>query len=161
MEILDLYNERGELLNKTIVRGDKNFTPGEYIKLTTVWLKCKDKYLIQKTSKEKGGEYAVSGGHIPSGTKSDDQAVVELQEELNVIVAKDKLKLLGNLIAKNAIFDVYFLEDDNLDKAKFTLQKEEVESVAWLSIDEIKKLISEEKMRKSSVLQFQKFIDKK
>ena len=43
MEYLDLYDIHGNLLNKVIARGDKNFEDGEYIKLAVIWLKCKDK----------------------------------------------------------------------------------------------------------------------
>lgn len=159
MEILDLYDKNGKLLNKTIERGNKNFGENEYIKLATIWLKCKDKYLIQKTSKEKGGEYAVSGGHVQSGKTSAEQALLELQEELNLNIDIKQLKLLGNICGKNAIFDVYFVEDDKLDKTKFILQKEEVESVEWLSTEEIKQLINDNKMRKSTIAQFEQFID--
>lgn len=51
MEELNLYDDSGQPLNKTIIRGDKNFQPHENIKLTIIYLKCKDKYLVQKCSK--------------------------------------------------------------------------------------------------------------
>ena len=155
MELLDLYDKNGKLLNKTIVRGDKNLKKNEYIKLATIWIKSNNKYLIQKTSKEKGGEYAVSGGHVQAGKTSLEQACIELQEELNLKVNPHQIKFLGNIYDKNAIFDVYFIENDELDKTKFTLQKEEVESVKWLVEDEIKKLIKNGEMRKSTGLQFE------
>ena len=84
MELLDLYDNNGKLLNKTIVRGNKNFEENENIKLATIWIKSNNKYLIQKTSKEKGGEYAVSGGHVQAGLTSKQQACLELEEELLV-----------------------------------------------------------------------------
>lgn len=54
MEFLDLYDQNGNKLNKKILRGDKNLAEYEYIKLVTVWLKCQNKYLIRKTSKQSG-----------------------------------------------------------------------------------------------------------
>lgn len=44
MEELNLYDDSGQPLNKTIIRGDKNFQPHENIKLTIIYLKCKNKY---------------------------------------------------------------------------------------------------------------------
>ena len=44
MEELNLYDDSGHILNKTIMRGYKNFQPHENIELTVVYLKCKDKY---------------------------------------------------------------------------------------------------------------------
>ena len=43
MEILDLYDNKGILLGKTIERGNKNFASNEHIKLATIWIKCKEK----------------------------------------------------------------------------------------------------------------------
>jgi len=159
MEKLDLYDKNGNLLNKTIVRGDENLNDNEHIKLATIWIKSNGKYLIQKTSKEKGGEFAVTGGHVQAGKTSLEQACLELEEELNLNININQLKFLGNLYGKNVIFDVYFVEDNKFEKIKFVLQKEEVEHVEWLDANEIKQLIKDGKMRKSTVLQFQKFIE--
>ncbi len=41
MEILDLYDKNGNLLNKTVERGCKNLGDNEFIKVVTVWLECK------------------------------------------------------------------------------------------------------------------------
>ncbi len=157
MELLDLYNAQGEKLNKTIERGNKNIPDGEYFKLTTIWIKSKGKFLIQKASVEKGGEYAVSGGHVTAGSTSREHATVELREELGIDVNPNDLKFMGNIIAKHAIFDVYFYEDENLINKNFVLQESEVESVDWLTTSQIKKLIKDEKFRKSSEKQFNQF----
>jgi len=160
MEFLDLYDKNGNKLNKRILRGDKNLAEYEYIKLVTVWIKCQDKYLIQKTSQEKGGEYAVSGGHVQAGRTSLEQACLELKEELNLDLNLNQLKLLGNVYGKHIIFDVYLVEDNQLDKRNFILQQKEVAAVEWLDVNEVKQLINNGKMRKSTISQFEKFINK-
>ncbi len=64
MELLDLYDDFGNKLNKTIVRG-KVPNDGENIMLSVAYIKNKEgKYLIQKSSKEKGGFYTSTGGHV-------------------------------------------------------------------------------------------------
>ena len=69
MEKLDIYTKDGTLTGKIINRGEKPLE-GEFIKLCVVYLKCKDKYLMQKCSQQKGGEYAITGGHVSSGNSS-------------------------------------------------------------------------------------------
>ena len=158
MEFLDVYNEKGKLLGKTIARGDKNLRENEFIKLAVIWIKCKDKFLIQKCSEEKGGEYAVSGGHVPTGFTSKEQASIELEEELGLKVKSDKLNLLGTIKIPHALFDVFMYEDNTLDKRKFVLQESEVEDVLWLTKQEIEKLIASGEFRKLSALQYQAYI---
>lgn len=162
MEYLDLYDIHGNLLNKVIARGDKNFEDGEYIKLAVIWLKCKDKYLIQKSSVEKGSDYAVTGGHVTTGFTSREQAVVELNEELGITVDKDELIYLGTIVrGSHAMFDVYLYEDDNLENTTFEYQVEEVESAKWYETNEIDELIAKGLFRASSTLHYEKFIKNK
>ncbi len=158
MELLDVYDKTGKLTGKIIARGDKNLAEYEYIKLAVVWLKSKDKFLIQKTSKEKDGLFAVTGGHGPTKVTSLTQARTELKEELGIDINEDKYKMLGSLTVSHAIFDVYLYEDEELIKHEFTLQKSEVESVEWLTKREIENLISKDLLRKSTRSQYEKFI---
>ena len=56
MEILDLYDDNGKLLNETIPR-DEKVAAGKNIMLSVIFIKNEEgKYLIQKTSKEKGNK---------------------------------------------------------------------------------------------------------
>ena len=158
MELLGLFDNSGIFLNKSIVRGDKNFNDGENIKLTTVWIKCGDKYLVQKCSKQKGGEYAISGGHVSFGNSSKEQAVIELNEELGLEIDINSLKFLGNIYRSHAIFDVHIIEDDNLSSISFKLQESEVEAVYWMTKEQINQLILNNEFRSSSKEQFEKFI---
>ncbi len=161
MEILDIYDANGKRTGKTIERGSKDLQEGQFIKLAVVWIKCKNKFLIQKASSAlKDGKYAVSGGHVPAGVESRKQAAVELNEELGIDIRQDKLKFLGMLKMKTRIFDVYLYEDDTLNKQKFTLQESEVDGVYWFTKDEIKTLIAKDLFRKSSQLHFEAYIDK-
>lgn len=160
MEELNLYDNSGKLLERTILRGDKNLKDCENIKLTVVWLQSKDKFLIQKCSVQKGGEFAATGGHVSRGNTSSQQAVIEVYEELGLTIEENKLKFLGNIFRPHAIFDVYLYLDDNLMDKPITLQKDEVENFYWLTKFEIISLIDQGKMRTSSSEHFFKFIYK-
>ncbi len=157
VEKLDLYDIDGNKLGKTIFRGEKP-AESEFIKLVVVYIKSGDKYLFQKCSKEKGGEFAVTGGHVSAGNTSEKQGQVEIQEELGVIIDVAKLKKLGNICRKNAIFDVYLYEDESFKNIEFKLQEEEVECVYWLTKSEIETLIDKGLVRASSCQHYDKFI---
>ena len=144
MEILDLYDDFGNKLNKTIVRGEIP-QDGENIMLSIIFIKNKEgKYLIQKSSKEKGGEYASTGGHVTHNEDSYKTIVRELDEELGINNTNDKIKYITTFKYPNryCLFAVYLIEDISIDLTKLHLQKEEVEKVMWLSKEEIIKLIN-------------------
>ena len=158
MEILDLYDINGDKLDKTIIRGKQKPADGEYIKLCVVYIKCGDKFLYQKCSEQKGGEYAVTGGHVPSGFTSLEQMVVELQEEVGLTVDKEKLEFVASMVRDTAMFDIYYYRDDTLADYTFTLQESEVDSVHWFTREEIENLIAKSLVRKSSAVHYERFI---
>lgn len=159
MEKLDVYNINGEKTGKTVIRGDKNLGENEYIKLAVIYIKANNKYLIQKCSQQKGGEYAVTGGHVSSGNTSKEQCVIEIKEELGIDIDVTNLTFLGTHIKQpRAMFDVYLYTDNNLENFNFVLQKEEVESVYWLTKPQINELISKGEVRQSSIEHYTKFV---
>ena len=157
MEKLDVYDINGNKTGKIINRGEKT-SEGEYIKLVIVYLKAKGYYLMQKCSVQKGGEYAITGGHVSSGNTCEQQCVIEVQEELGLNIQPNKLQYLGNIFRGKAIFEVYLYEDDSLLDFDFVLQEEEVESVNWLTKQQIVDLINQGVVRESSVMHFNKYI---
>ena len=156
-EKLDLYDIDGNKLGKTIVRGEKP-AEGQFIKLVVVYIKSGDKYLLQKCSKEKGGEFAVTGGHVSAGNTSEEQVQIEIKEELGVDIDVAKLKRLGNIYRRQAMFDVYLYEDENFENVKLKLQTEEVEGEFWLAKTEIEALIEKGLVRERSCQHYDKFI---
>ena len=111
MEILDIYDSNGKPTGKKITRGKDKLNENEFIKLVVVWIEDNGKYLIQKTSKEKDSVYAITGGHLTSGNSETEQIVIEVREELGVDIYEKELKLLGNIVLKNAIFEVYLCKN--------------------------------------------------
>lgn len=144
MELLDIYDIKGNKLNKTIDRANKkDLAENEYIKIVSVWIKSDHKYLIQYCSKEKGNIYNTTGGHVSSGNSSLQQAIIETKEEIGLDLKESDLTYLGQVIRPNMLFDVYIHEDETqeLINHTFDLQKEEVEEICWLSKNDIEDLI--------------------
>ena len=150
MEYLDLYNERKEKIGKTILRGTE-VPLGYYIMICIVFIENSEgKFLFQYTSKEKGSIWATTGGHVKSGDDALTTAVIEVKEELGIKLDKNKLKHVFTGIKNDRILEVFYIKQD-IDIESLTLQKEEVESVKWLSKDELKELINQDNVRKINI----------
>ena len=159
MEYLDIYNEKKEKLNKKIKRGDK-LLDNEHILVAVIFIENSEgKYLIQKTSKEKGEKFATTGGHVLSGETPKTAIIRETKEELGLDVSNENIIYIGDLLFGIPFGEIYYLKKD-LDIAKLKLQQEEVEQVEYLTKTEILKLIETEKMVKSHGLMFKKMLDK-
>ena len=156
MEYLDLYDENQNLIGEKILR-NKDMKPkiGKYIKIVIVFIKNdEDKFLIQKTSKQKGSVWATTGGLVSSGYTSDETIVKEIGEELGLIVDFNELKHICTEKREFSFQDVYYLEK-NINIEDIKIQEEEVEFVKWLSIDEIKELIKNNEFRKGNIEAFE------
>lgn len=162
MEYLDLYDENGNLTGETVLRS-KDMKPkiGKYIKIVIVFIQNSEgKFLIQKTSKQKGSVWATTGGLVSSGYTSDETIVKEIEEELGLTIDFNELKHFYNEKREYAFQDAYYLKKD-IDINDIKLQEEEVEFVKWLSIDEIKELINNNEFRKGNINPFYYLIEKK
>ena len=150
MEILDLYDDAGVSLEKTIEKGTIT-NSGENIMLAVAFIKNKeDLYLIQKTS---------TGGHVIHNELPIDTIKRELQEELGINVNANDLKHIVTFKypSKNCIFNVYLLNLD-IPISKIALQTEEVEKVEYLSASEITNIIDSGNFLESHAYIFNNYI---
>lgn len=158
MEYLDIYNEKKEKLNKKVKRGDK-ILANEHILVSVIFIENSEgKFLIQKTSKEKGEKYAMTGGHVLSGETSKEAIIREVKEELGLDISNEDIIYIGALLFGIPFGEIYYLKKD-LDITKLKLQQEEVEKVKYLSKNEILKLIENDKITKSHGLMFKKLLE--
>lgn len=161
MEYLDLYDKNKKLTGEIIERQKlkKELPSDRYINVVQIYIKnSKDQFLLQYTSKEKGNVIATTGGCVQAGQTNEQAIKREVQEELGIDISKDNFKLVGTFLFKQVFIDVYYLNKD-FEISDFTLQKEEVDEVKWLTIDEIKELIESDKLRKSNITSFNIVID--
>lgn len=160
MEILDLYDDFGQKLKETINRGEKT-EEGKNIMLSVAFIKnSKSEFLIQKTSKEKGNRYSSTGGHVMHGETGLETIKRELEEELGISATEQDLKYIATFKypKKNCIFNVYLLNID-IDLSKIKLQDEEVESVKYLSVEEINNIINKGNFLESHAYIFKHYIN--
>lgn len=160
MEKRDLYDINRNLTGETIYKGD-SIPDGKFILVVLSFIQnSKGEFLIQKRSVQKGGKYASTGGHAKTGETSIQAMMTEINEELALNANEDELHLVysGREDEDKIFFDLYYMKKD-FSTNSLILQKEEVESVKWMTVDEIKQLISTNEFLDSNIDEFYKILD--
>ncbi len=167
MELLDVYDSLGNKTGRIVERGntDETFSEDEHIAVAIIYIENdKGEFLIQKTSKEKGGHYSSTGGHINHGEDAYHTIIREVKEELGIDVSKETIIDLGYICVDFPVRFMFYLKKTiNIDD--ITLQKEEVESVSYMSVDDIRNILNKGLMNKGhykvleKVLEYKKGVD--
>ena len=145
MEYRDLYNLDRTLTGKKIMAGEP-IPIGSYIMVVIIFIENdKSEFLIQKCSAEKGGKWAMTGGHPKSGETSLEGIITEVKEELGIKIGNPILFKQGN--SHDHLGDLYYLKA-NIDLNDLTIQKEEISDVKWATVDEIDELMAKGEFKK-------------
>ena len=139
MEVRDLYDKDRKLTGETILKGEQ-IPENRYIIVMLIFIQNSEgKFLIQKRSKQKNGLLAATGGHAKAGETSIQAIQTEVKEEIGLDLPEDKVELYfsGRQDEERVFFDDYYIKLDIEDISKLKLQEEEVESVCWMTKDEI------------------------
>ena len=151
MELLDVYNDNGQRTGKVVERGtkDSSFKLGEHIAVAIMYIENnKNEFLIQKKSKQKGGIYSSTGGHVGHNEKPIDTIKREVKEELGIDISKENIIDLGYLVFDFPVRFIFYLKKD-IDLNDVVLQKDEFESVSYMTINELKNIIDKGLMHKA------------
>lgn len=161
MELLQVFDENKNMLNESIERDKKKELPeGKYFMIILLFIENNNKFLIQKTSESRESEYATTGGHVSFKDNALKTVIKEAQEELGLTLNENEIKEIETLKGKYGYVSIFYC-NKNIDINKLKIQEEEVDSLYWMSIDEINELIKENKFRKSNIIPFQKVLEKK
>ena len=162
MELLDVFDSNGNKTGRVVVRGDKSvlLSEDEHIAVGVIFIENSEgKFLMQKTSLEKGGEYSSTGGHIVSGEEPIVSIKREVLEELGIDVSNDNIISLGYMLYDKPLRYLFYLKKD-IDLDDVVVQKEEVEFVKYMSVDEINDLINNNLITKSHGILFKELLSK-
>ena len=160
MEIRDLYDINRNFTGETIKKGDP-IPPNRYILVVLSFIQnSKGEFLIQKRSIQKDGKYGSTGGHPKSGESSEQGIITEIKEELGIDILPEELDLLfaGRSDSEQVFFNVYYIQKD-FDIESLALQKDQVEFVEWMTLDQIKDLIDKGLFLKNHVEEVYRMID--
>ena len=163
MELLNVYDNDGNLTDRVVPRGDKSviLSDNEHIGVVVVFIENSEgEFLMQKTSVEKGSEYSSTGGHVDAGETHLTSIIREIKEEIGIQVEENELEYLGFLLYDKPIRFMYYLKKD-IDIKDIVVQEEEVDFVKYMSIDEIKEIIDKGEMTKSHGIIFNKILELK
>ena len=143
MEILDLYDRDLKPTGQTIERG-RRVPPGLMIPIVAVFVyNDHGQYLIQKVASRKGNYYSTTAGHVQSGEHDFAVAMLrEMKEEVGLSATKSELKLV-KIRRYDYKFTLLYMLKSNVPAEMLRLQKDEVDSVSWMSREEIKALCEE------------------
>jgi len=137
----------------SIPRGIAHNSPNKIYRTIYVIAKDKDgRVLLQKRSSTKDlypncWDLSV-GGHVNYGKSYIETAVKELDEELGVKTSAKELKFIGEVLVKlptsSEFFNVFEYNIKPTDQIK--LENNEVNSMMWMSIEEIKDSMRQHKL---------------
>ena len=138
VEFVDIYNEQKQKTGRIIDKYGP-FDAGEYYLTAHIWIKYKNRWLIQKRShncKNNPDKWSVTGGAVKSGETSLQAARRELFEELQIAVQPEQFKFSGCYKQKYAFVDVYLVELTD-SSVNINFNKTEVADIKWCSKNEI------------------------
>ena len=157
MELLDVYDDNGNVTGKVVKRGspDEVFNEGEHIAVAIIFIEnSKGEYLIQKLPDD---TYSSTGGHVNHGEKPDDTIVREVKEELGLDVSFNEIVSLGYKLVDFPLRFLYYLKKD-IYINDLKLQESEVKDVSFMNKDEIIDLINKGVMNKGHALMFKEIL---
>ena len=139
MERWDLFDRDGMPLGRTIRRGDR-LRASEYHKVVHIWIvNSMDRVLIQRRSKRRKlmpNMWAVTSGSVVAGEESLTAACRELSEELGILLSESEFDLVGRMVRRNSLCDVWLVRRD-IAVPDMRLQREEVSQVRWVTVDQL------------------------
>lgn len=149
MEKRDLYDFEKKKTGESIFENEK-IPKNRYILVVTALIQNSEgKFLIQKRSKKKGGTYALTAGHPIKGENSIEGIQREIKEELGLEILEKELELWTTEKEKSlqCFFDLYYCKKD-FEISSLVIQKEEVESAQWKTLEEIQQICKDNKFKK-------------
>lgn len=159
----DILDENGKSSGKTVLRNKAQLRPGEYHLVVHIWVVSSDgRILIQRRSDTKKlmpGEWAATGGAAISGEDSFTAASRELYEELGISSNKESLKKILRLKRRNSLLDIWLIASD-LTVDELSLQESEVAEAKWVTLDELKTMVKNNKFHNYGREYFERVFEK-
>jgi len=105
---------------------------------------------MQKRSKNKGGDWGVTGGHPKSGETPEEGIITEVKEELGLDFSNEVFTEYDSGCDGKDCYKMYFVNKD-IDIKDITIQKEELSEVRWFSMDELNKMVEAKELNEDQI----------
>lgn len=159
MELIDILDENGNKTGSTSTI-DELHKSGKWHKVVGIIIyDFNNNILMQQRSLKEisdSGKWDISAaGHVNSGETEIEAIRRELLEEINLNLEENQIKFFmsykkevsNKVVNKKHLEDIYIAQIDSKTIDSFKVQKEEVEQVKWISINELKKLIEKNQLK--------------
>ncbi len=159
MELIDILDENGIKTGNTSTIKELHKS-GKWHKVVGIIIYDFNKKLLmqQRALNEISdpGKWDISAaGHVNSGETEIEAVKRELSEEIGLNLKENQIELFmsykkevnNKTVNKKHLEDIYIAQIDAESINEFTIQNEEVEQVKWFSINELKELIQNNKLK--------------
>jgi len=154
-ELRDLYDKNGNITGKTYHKGEP-VPDGFYPMVVMVVIRNQEgKFLMQKRSLNKGGDWGVTGGHPKSGETPIQGIITEVKEELGLDFSNENFIEFDSGCDGKDCYKMYFVNKD-VDIASIKIQEEELSEVRWFSMDELKSMVEKNELNENQISCFVK-----
>ena len=144
MEILDLYDNKKNKMNKTLIRESGEPLDGEFKLSIHLWIiNSNGEFLIQKRSasrKANPNKWAFTGGAVDSGEESYQGAIREAKEEMGINLDSNDVEFLLGFKREHDFVDVFIAKSDT-DIKDVKMQESEVSESKWVNLVELDEII--------------------
>lgn len=158
MEIKDLYDNEKIKTGNTVLKGEEIPVGQYYITVVVCIQNQQGEFLLQRRVDNKDGKWAFTGGEPKSGQSSLEGIITEIKEELGIEVSPNHLALVKTIQTENHFVDLYYLKT-NIDTKNLVLQEDEVDSVKWISPNQIIELIETNQVSTSHQEFYYKYLE--
>ena len=149
MELIDVFDENENFLNYSVDRNEvheKNL----WHRHASAWIMNHDGLILLQQrafdKKKNPGKWAKTGGHVDAGETCIDALKREVYEEIGIKINDEDIIPISVFKSDNPnehFFSYGYIILTDLKENEFKLQKEEVNSVKYFSIEELENIKSE------------------